>query len=144
MVGARPANKAETIQPGSSQTTVLVVDDDLNISRIVEMILSSRGYNVQVANVAAFALDLMDERRPDLVLLDIMMPEMDGYELLAEMQKRHDIKPDAVIMMSALTSEADVQRARDVGICSYLKKPFTGDDLMATVGDCLVLKYQRA
>ena len=122
-------------------THVLVVDDDFAMARAVEMIMQARGYHVKVAHDANEALDLIVGCEPDLVLLDVMLPEMDGYELLDKLIELRAITPDAVIVMSALASNADLQRAHDAGVCSYLRKPFTTDQLIMTVEECLEIRH---
>jgi DNA-binding response OmpR family regulator len=115
--------------------TILVVEDDLAMADVVQRILSSQGCRVQVANIAAYALDLLEQGQPDLILLDVMLPEMDGFELLLEMQKRYPVSPDSVIMMSGLTEQKYIDQAYEAGVFAYLKKPFTPDELIAVVAD---------
>lgn len=111
--------------PQDSQIRILVVEDDLRIAQATKLILSSKGYFVKVANVAEYALELMDDQTFDLVILDVMLPEMDGYELLVEMGERFGISPANVIMMSALQENDDFERARQAGVTSYITKPFS-------------------
>lgn len=116
---------------------VLVVEDDPQMARAVELILGSRGCKVSVAPTAQYALDLLVNQRFDLILLDVMLMEMDGYELLREMNRRFGVIAECVIMMSALQGDADLERARQAGIKSYVTKPFTADDLTSLVKEHL-------
>jgi DNA-binding response OmpR family regulator len=121
-------------------TLILVVDDDRAIAHVIELILHSRGFHVKVAHSGHDALDMMVECEPDVLLLDVMLPEMDGYELLEKLIEMRAVTREAVIMVSAMTSDADLQRGRDAGVFSYLRKPFRSDQLIMAVEECLELR----
>jgi DNA-binding response OmpR family regulator len=116
---------------------LLVVEDDPQMARAVELILGSRSCKVSVAPTAQSALDLMETHEFDLIILDVMLREMDGYELLREMNRRFGVIAEHIIMMSALQSDADLERAQQAGIKSYVTKPFTADDLTSLVKEHL-------
>ena len=122
---------------------VLVVDDDPHIARMAEMILQKSSYRTKVAHSPHQALEHLQEVRPDVVLLDVMLPEMDGFELLQKMQS-YGIAPGDVIMISALGSKDNVEHAQSFGIHSYLKKPFTRADMLFAVSDCIAIQKERA
>ena len=120
-----------------SGARILVIEDNPEIARLTQIILASHGCEVRVANIADYALELLESEVFDLIILDIMLPEMDGYELLAEIGQRFNITPDKVIMMSALREEKDLTRARDAGVSAYIPKPFTHEQLTSAVANFL-------
>jgi DNA-binding response OmpR family regulator len=110
---------------------VLVVDDDCDIRQLVALRLRRHGLNVQTAANGIEALAMLEINRPNLVLLDIMMPGRDGFEVLADMREHgHDVP---VVMLSALSRPSDVSRGLDLGANDYVVKPFSGDDLLERV-----------
>ena len=113
---------------------ILVVDDEPAIVRLVRAKLQSDGYAVITADRGAKALDLVDDERPDLVILDLMMPEMDGFETLRKM-RRFNSSP--VIMLTARGSDTDKLRGFQSGVDDYITKPFNPDELSARVAAVL-------
>jgi DNA-binding response OmpR family regulator len=115
--------------------TVLAVDDEPDILEIVKVNLQIEGHTVVVARSGAEALELVRQQVPDLVLLDIMMPGLDGWEVLAQL--KHDRALNAgsvpVVMLTALTGDEDRVRGGIEGAVQYLTKPFVPADLCAEV-----------
>ena len=113
---------------------VLVVDDNDDNLRIVGEILRVRGYDVQLARDGVSALRAIEEQRPDVVLLDVMMPEMDGFELLGRLRAspRHAGLP--VILVTARTQDDDVLAGYKGGADYYITKPFTPRQLLHGIG----------
>lgn len=109
---------------------ILVVDDEPAIVRLVRAKLQADGFGVITADRGATALDLIDDERPDLVILDLMMPEMDGFETLRKM-RRFSTTP--VIMLTARGTDADKLRGFEQGVDDYITKPFNPDELTARV-----------
>lgn len=109
---------------------VLVVDDETRIVRFVRARLMEDGYQVLTANTGEAALEILENEQPDLVILDIMMPGIDGFETLRRIRRDGDVP---VIMLSARLSDADRIKGFENGADDYVVKPFNPDELMARV-----------
>lgn len=117
---------------------ILVADDDPDILSIVSMSLETQGYLVHKATNGREAVDLAREHHPDLILMDMMMPVVSGYEAIGEL-KADDMTRDIVIVgLSAKAMATDMERATDVGIDGYITKPFRIAQVLATVEKYLV------
>ena len=108
--------------------TILIVEDDPNISELVQMYLEKEGYNTRIASDGGQGLDLFRQLRPDLVLLDIMLPGMDGLALLEALRLQQNVP---VMLMSALGNEQDRITGFTRGADDYLPKPFSLAELDA-------------
>jgi len=117
--------------------TVLVVDDDPYILMSLEFLMRKSGYNVLVARNGTEALDILNGHKPNLVLLDIMMPDVDGYEICKHIRKTSDLNHTRVIFLSAKTSEAAIQKGLDMGASRYITKPFSTRELVKEVKELL-------
>jgi diguanylate cyclase (GGDEF)-like protein len=113
--------------------TILVVDDDPDIARFVEVNLRSAGYEVSVAGDGAEALDLATEIRPDLVLLDVMMPRLDGFEVAQRLRKNPQTANTSIIMLTAKALSSDKVTGLQSGADDYIIKPFDPIELLARV-----------
>lgn len=113
-----------------SEQTVLVVDDEEAIAEAVRARLESEGLNVVVAGDGAGALELARQHRPDVVVLDLMLPGMDGLEVCKELQRKEWVP---VLMLTAKTEEADKVAGFAVGADDYLTKPFSLRELVVRV-----------
>lgn len=111
-------------QMGTRQHTILVVDDNVTVRKLLEDRLNSRGYQVVLASDGYEALDIMRQKTVHLVLLDIMMPDMDGYEVLAQMQADPELRRIHVVVMSALHEMDSIVKCIKLGAEDYLFKPF--------------------
>ena len=111
----------------------MVVEDDPNILRQIEFNLRSHGYVVVTAISGVDALRQMLLQRPNLLITDIMMPEMDGYELVAALRRDNLLGDLPVIMLTARTSEDDMVQGYTRGTDLYLTKPFDPAELVAFV-----------
>ena len=110
---------------------ILVVDDEIEVVRLLENFLTSKGYKVDTALNGAEALATVKEKKPDIVLLDIMMPGIGGIETLKEIKK---IDPRiAVIMITAVVDEELANRAIELGAYDYITKPIDIDSLETRV-----------
>ncbi len=109
---------------------ILVVDDDPGISEMVAILLESEGYDVTVCANGLNVLPLFRAERPDLVLLDVMLPGMDGVSVCAQLREETDVP---VIMMSARTDSVDVIAGLEAGADDYVTKPFENSVLLARV-----------
>jgi two-component system KDP operon response regulator KdpE len=114
----------------STQPLVLVADDEPRITKLVALALREDGFRVVTAGSGRDALAKAEQARPDIVLLDIVMPDLDGFEVMRELQER---RPVPVILLSAKGSTADKARGLDLGADDYLAKPFHPDELTARV-----------
>jgi DNA-binding response OmpR family regulator len=119
------------------QYTVLVVDDDPYILMSLEFLMRKSGYNVLVARNGTEALEILDNQKPSLVLLDIMMPDVDGYEICKQIRDTPALSHTHIIFLSAKTSEADIQKGLDMGAARYITKPFSTRELVKEVKELL-------
>ena len=113
---------------------ILVVDDEAPIVRLVRATLQAHGYVVAAANSGEEALGRVDDERPDLIILDLMMPGMDGFETLRRLRAKSQIP---VIMLTARAADADKLKGLQGGADDYLTKPFNPDELAARVAAVL-------
>jgi diguanylate cyclase (GGDEF)-like protein len=113
--------------------TILVVDDDPDIARFVEVNLRSAGYDVAVAGDGEEALERAGEIRPDLVLLDVMMPRIDGFEVAQRLRKNPQTANTSIIMLTAKALSADKVTGLQSGADDYIIKPFDPIELLARV-----------
>ena len=116
---------------------VLIADDEADIRELVSFRLEQSGYEVVVAEDGRQALDLLREVKPDLAVLDVMMPHLDGYEVTAEIRRDEDLKGTPVILLTARAQEQDVQRGFDAGADDYIRKPFSPQELRSRVESAL-------
>jgi len=114
----------------SKKASVLVVDDDVRILRMTGRILELEGYRVLTANSGEAALNIFDEGIPDLILLDIMMPGMDGY---AVCQRIREFSQIPIIMVTAKDSDEEKVKGLNAGADDYVTKPFSSGELAARV-----------
>jgi diguanylate cyclase (GGDEF)-like protein len=112
---------------------VLVVDDDPFIARLLEIELKAAGYDVRVANDGMTALGLAQERSPDLVLADVMMPSMDGFELARRLRQDPRTAAVSIIMLTARGLSADKLEGFAIGADDYIVKPFDTPELLARI-----------
>ena len=117
----------------SNPRKVLIVDDEPNIVTALEFLLRRSGYDVQLATNGAEALQQVDAYRPDLVLLDVMMPVKSGYEVCQTLRERPDLAQMKIVMLSAKGSEAEVNKGLSLGADLYITKPFSTQELVATI-----------
>jgi DNA-binding response OmpR family regulator len=116
---------------------ILVADDEPNIVTALEFLLQRNGFEVQVARNGEEALNLIESGRPDLVLLDVMMPLKSGYEVCKRIRERADWSHIKVVMLSAKGRDAEVARGLDVGADLYITKPFSTRDLIGKIKQLL-------
>jgi DNA-binding response OmpR family regulator len=116
-----------------SQRKILIVDDEVDILHFLELVLQERGYQVTSATGGQNALALARAQRPDLVLLDIMMPQMDGWEVLRLLRVDPKTQTIPVAMISARTDAKDRVQGLQEGALDYICKPFSLDELLTKV-----------
>jgi DNA-binding response OmpR family regulator len=113
--------------------TILVVDDEPDLRLLVRMTLEGSGYEVEEASTAAEALERANAIRPALILLDIRLPDAEGFDVLRDLRANKDFLDTPVVMMSAHSSPPTLRKAEAIGSHDYLIKPFKYDDLLALV-----------
>jgi two-component system KDP operon response regulator KdpE len=119
-----------TMPESAVKTTALVVEDDPNIVDLIRSNLSVRGFDTVVDTDGARALRLLETEDPDIVLLDLMLPEIDGFELCRQIRERSSV---AVIVVSARGGERDKVTALNMGADDYMTKPFSVEELLARI-----------
>jgi two-component system alkaline phosphatase synthesis response regulator PhoP/two-component system response regulator VicR len=112
---------------------ILVVDDERHIVRLVEVNLARAGYEVVTAYDGVEALEKVEQEIPDMVVLDVMMPRMDGFEVLKNLQADDKYRDIPVIMLTAKAQDADIFKGWQSGVSSYLTKPFNPKELLVFV-----------
>lgn len=118
-----------------SEAYVLVVDDEADLADLVAINLRMAGYRVATAPDGVEALAAVDGERPDLILLDVMMPRLDGWEVLAALQERPETRDIPVVMLTALSGERDIIRGHLSGAVRYVTKPFDVTTLTGVVAE---------
>ncbi|WP_084554996.1 GGDEF domain-containing response regulator [[Phormidium ambiguum] IAM M-71] len=129
-----------TEEPGNQKEDILVVDDTPENLRLLSSFLVREGYNVRKALTGQMALTAMDTVLPDLILLDIMMPNMDGYQVCEKLKSNPKTAAIPVIFLSALNDAFDKVKAFTVGGADYITKPFQFEEVLARVRLQLALK----
>src|SRR5215218_3904921 len=112
-----------------SRRRILIVDDDARLREFVRVNLEMEGYQVREASSADEGLEALDEEPPDLILLDVMMPHVDGWEMLRRVQERHGVGTIPVIMFSGKVDEETLKHAAARGAQGFIGKPFDPQQL---------------
>ena len=112
---------------------ILVADDDPDILSIVSMSLETQGYTVHKATNGREAVDLARQHHPDLILMDMMMPVVSGYEAVGELKADATTQDIVIVGLSAKAMATDMERATDVGIDGYITKPFRIAQVLSVV-----------
>ena len=123
--------------PFRSGPVILIVDDDARLREFVRVNLEMDGYTVREAGNASEGLAALDEEPPDLILLDVMMPEVDGWEMLRRVRERHGVDAIPVIMFSGKVDESTADRATEGGAQAFLSKPFDPQQLIQSTKQLL-------
>ena len=132
------------ISVNPSEHLILIVDDTETNVRLLSHVLRQAGFNIIVAFNGADAMELATKRTPDLILLDIMMPEMDGFEVCARLKADEPLSEIPVIFLSALSDTTDKIEGFNAGGVDYITKPFQKDEVLARIQTHLYLrKLQR-
>src|SRR5579859_1454370 len=128
--GRRRSGVAEHV----ARTRALVVEDDPNIVDLIRSNLAVRGFDTVVSADGSRALQLLDTEAPDMVLLDLMLPEIDGFELCRQIRERSGV---AIIVVSARGGERDKVTALNMGADDYMTKPFSIEEMLARIAATL-------
>jgi len=121
---------------------ILIVDDSPTQAKLLELILSEEGYQISIAQNGREAIDLIAGQRPDLVISDILMPEMDGFELCRRIRNTVELKNIPVILLTSLSDPAEVLRSLAAGANYFISKPCDNNALISLVRQALVNRGQ--
>ncbi len=121
----------------STTKKILVVDDDPYILMSLEFLMKKNGFDVMVARNGTEALEIVEKQVPDIVLLDIMMPDVDGYAICKHIKSSKKLKDAKVVFMSAKSKETDIQKGYDLGASLYVTKPFSTRQLLKQVQELI-------
>jgi len=130
-------------QEPSYRADILVVDDQPNNVRLLSMMLVEEGYRVRKALDGTMALTAIETEHPDLILLDIMMPDLNGYEVCQSLQDRAETREIPIIFLSALDEPLDKVKAFQVGGADYISKPFQLEEVLARIENQLTIQRQK-
>ena len=111
---------------------VLLVDDEPNIIMSLEFLMKKNGYAVFIARDGREAIGLLDRHQPDVIILDIMMPEVDGYEVCSYIQNNSELNTK-IILLTAKGTEKDIKKGYEAGADHYITKPFSTKHVVKTV-----------
>lgn len=123
--------------------SILIIDDIEENLRIIGNILAAENISISIANSGEHALKILSKKAPDLILLDITMPEMDGYEVCIRIKNNESTKHIPIIFLTARTEMDDIVYAFEIGAVDYITKPFNKDELLSRVFTHLNLKKSR-
>lgn len=115
------------------EVKVLIVDDEPSILLSLEFLMKKEGYKVFIARDGKEAFDIIKEVRPNIILLDIMMPNVDGYQVCKFVKGTSEYAQTKVVFMSAKNKESDIEQGYDLGADLYIPKPFSTRDLVKKV-----------
>lgn len=116
---------------------ILIADDEHKIVMTLEYAFRKAGYEVFIARDGSEVLEILKEEIPDVILLDIMMPKVDGYTTLSEIKKNDKYKDIKVIFLSAKTGERDIQKGMELGADAYVTKPYSIKKLLENVEELI-------
>jgi len=120
--------------------TILIADDEPNILISLEFLMKREGYDVKLARDGQEALDAIIQHRPALVLLDVMMPKMSGFDVCQEVRARADVGRTPILMLTARGRDTDVAKGLELGANAYMTKPFSTKELVEKVRELLLLE----
>jgi DNA-binding response OmpR family regulator len=115
------------------QHTILIVDDDPNVRELVRVNCAARGFDVLIAGDGVEALRVVEQRTPELIILDVMMPEMDGWEVCKQIRDRYQDSIRIVMLTAKDTARDKIIGKNILKADEYITKPFDIDELLATV-----------
>ncbi len=118
---------------------ILIIDDRFEVVEMIKIILQHKGYTPIVLNESTKAIETIKQEKPDLIIVDIMMPEKDGYQICDEVRCQDDIKHIPIIVLTGKREEKDLisQAYEAYGATDYLVKPFEPDDLLKKIGNLI-------
>ena len=113
-----------------SKSTILVVDDSVTVRKVTSRFLERQGFNVAVAKDGIDAIEILQDMTPDMILLDIEMPRMDGFEVATQVRYNNRLREIPIIMITSRTGEKHRERALEIGVNDYMGKPFQEKELL--------------
>ncbi|MDX1386402.1 MAG: response regulator [bacterium] len=116
---------------------ILIVDDETELSDMVQLRLLADGYDVFIAKDGFEAMDKAEAYHPDLILLDLMMPDMNGHQVCQALRSNPETSDISIIMLTAKNQRYDKIKAKERGVRDYIVKPFEMDDLERRIENCL-------
>ena len=116
---------------------ILIVDDEPSIIVPLQFLMEQNGYNALVAFSGEEAMETVEEHHPDLILLDIMLPVIDGFEVCQRVRENPDFKDIRIILLTAVGSEANVAKGLALGADAYITKPFSNSEVIGKVRELL-------
>ncbi len=116
---------------------ILIVDDEPNIVVPLEFLMEQNSFEVKVAESGEQAMDAMEKFKPDLILLDIMLPGMDGYEVCQRVRQNPELKQTKIVFLSAMARTIDIAKGMGLSADSYITKPFSISDVVYNVKQLL-------
>jgi two-component system alkaline phosphatase synthesis response regulator PhoP len=117
---------------------ILVVDDEPHLLRLMEFILAKQGHTMITAVNGREALDKAKTEKPDLILLDVMIPYIDGYDVARQLRQEDATKLTPIILLSAKAQDSDIIKGMGVGVDEYITKPFSPEHLVTVVNSYLL------
>jgi len=117
----------------SSNKKILVVDDEDLTTELAKTFLEKHGFEVIIASDGEKGLDMAMAETPDLILLDVMLPSMDGFAVCKKLKENEKFKDTPVLMFTAKGLSSDIEKGEEVGADEYIVKPFSGKALVATI-----------
>ena len=120
--------------------SIVLVDDDVMLCETVKLTLGSRGYKVSAVDDPAKAAEAIRKAKPDLIILDLYMPNIDGASLCRELKKEEDLRDIPVLFFSGSSKPVDIMSGLKAGGYDYVAKPIDGEELLAKVESILKLK----
>ncbi|MDA3811555.1 MAG: response regulator [Spirochaetaceae bacterium] len=127
----------------TKSSLILIVDDNISNLQVLGALLTQKGYEIAVAVDADKALEFLENDYPDLILLDIMMPGTDGYELCQKIKSIESLSEIPVLFLTALTDSEDIVKGFDAGAVDYISKPFNNAELLARIKTHVGLKKAK-
>ena len=117
--------------------TILIVDDELSILVPLQFLMEKEGYTAKLAQSGKEAIEKIGELRPDLILLDIMLPDLDGYEIYQMIRQRPEWASIRIIFLTAKNRDADMARGLAMGADAYITKPFSNTQLVEKIRELI-------
>jgi len=136
VIGDRPRTTLPVVAR-STTPLVMIVDDSLTVRKVTSRLLQREGFDVVTAKDGVDALQILEDQTPDVILLDIEMPRMDGFEFTKTMKAEPKNAHIPIIMITSRTAEKHRNRAAELGVDLYLGKPYQEDELLRNLRDML-------
>lgn len=121
---------------------ILIVDDEPNIVMSLEYAFKKKDFGVFIARDGTEALDIAERERPNIILLDIMMPQMDGYETLKRIRENKELVDTKVVFLSAKSKEKDIEKGMQMGADGYMTKPFSIKKVISDVEEMIKKSFK--